>query len=703
MFRVRTAVKLSVPAVAAAIPPATLASYAQSIGWPLAEQTLGDTTTRGAFKTLYEALDRDLQDRIFRDFEDIEVVCAAANKRIVFDILAKGDPLVDILERLQTNRARALHLLTHHKTPHFERAVHAAIFSSKRGPTRQWQGFLLGALSRDWEGEAIDLEVVTSLVREVVKTVEGLERGVEVDHFVRPATEKRWEGPRLHQFAISIEDRSDESEEWADGRLTRRPVIPNRKLEIVVIPYAKTIECVGSQISPDLSAAVTRAFAKDVLEEPKALEGLPARILNLKHLKRRPDFPTHKEDKIGSVRVTKLVVLAGARGATATYFAPARSELDAYDVAAAATGKMPDRAIGSRFILAASIRVEFERVPGRKQGSAVTFDLTYPHKCSLSEEREAERHILQTYLPAWGFVSGSPQATEPPEHAERMAALCEICEQPGTARPEADLKELFGPSFDWLVAETILAASGSDMTTTCGLCDDTNPVDIAFDRDREVWGFLCDTHGWQPREQPVSLIYRMDFASLLRSLGVALGATSEARRPLRPDRSGVLGVCHAPRAWTAFFARGLDDEATFDALHSDLTRGAGKDPGLILTSSGVARSTPWPGGNRLAHLGEVIELTDTGMVARAEAIARLLDGVKPRRKSGRTTLREEGLAIGRARRKRELAESDRDLATAILEELDRRYPVIDTTTNRRKAGVRLPTHKTVLSDWLPHL
>lgn len=694
---------ISISAIAASIPPATLVSYATSIGWRLTEKELGPVTKRKPFKTLYQGLDRDLQDRIYRDFEDIEIVCAAASKRIVFDILAKADPLHDLLEGLQTNRARALHLLTHHKNPHFERAVHAALFSSKRGPSRQWQGFTLQALSRDWEGEGVNLRDVQSLVRDVVREIEGVERGVIVDHFARPATERWWEGPRLHQFAISIEDRSDESEEWFNGQLTRRPVRPNRKLEIVVVPYAKMIECVGSQVDPDLATAITRAFAKTVLGEPNTLESMPERTLILNHLRRRQTFRTHAEDKIRSVRVTKLVVLAGSKGATATYFAPARSHLDAYDVAAAATGKKPDRAIGRRFILAASIRVEFEKAPGRKQQSAVTFDITYPHKCSLSEEREAERHVLQTYLPEWGFLPSSTAKPDVPAPAERMAALASLCEQPEIARPGAELKDLFGGSFDWLAEQGILAASGTDATTTCDACDSATPVDILFEMDKDAWGYWCGTHGWRTAEQPSSLLYRLDIERLALALATTLGATSEARRPLRPDTAWVLGVVHAPRPWTAFFACQLDNESVFDDVQGDLKRGAGKDPGLILTSSGVARSIVWPGGNRLVQLNEVIELGDKGMVARAGSIERLLDGVKAKGKSGRSTLREEGLEVGRARRRRGFVESDSELAAAILSDLEARYPVIEASTGARKAGVHLPSHKTILRDWLPHL
>jgi hypothetical protein len=230
------------------------------------------------------------------------------------------------------------------------------------------------------------------------------DRLVRIDVFERPDTPAGWEGPRYWQFSVSVSQRETRREQWVEGELKTIPAVDNRRLQIAVTPWAATLQAIRNELDVDLFMDLVQTFAEAALGQTGQLDPFQHRQYRLDQLQTRPVFRTHDEHGIGSVKVTKLVIASGV-GVT-THHAPARSVMDAYDVAAADTHRPVDRAIAGRIVLAAELRVEFKPSEGRKS-KVVTFEISRNNKSSLRDTTECERLIIETYLVDWGFLPPS--------------------------------------------------------------------------------------------------------------------------------------------------------------------------------------------------------------------------------------------------------------------------------------------------------
>ena len=406
---------MTISAVAARLQAATFLEYARSIGWVIDEQAVLFLEGRPLGKFVAERCAKapvSVRDRVHEDFERVRKLAKEKSGTAIRDAVGPPGEVSAALEPLASDEGRALWLLVHHRDTIFEQAEHAAAYSARVGSRTKWLGYHLKPFSRDWTPDGIDLAAVGTKLAEAVRNREGEDRHIEIEVLQRPATPDGWNGPAYWQFSVSISQRETRREQWVGAELTVHPVVDNRRIELAVTPGAKTIQAVRDGLDAQLLGELVQVFAETALGQTGPLEPYQHREYKLAHLKLRPVFDLHPEHGIASVKVSKLVVGAGA--GTATYWSGARSEVDAYDVAAAATGKHVDKAIGRRPVRAATIRVEFKPRHG-KRTPVVSFEMSLPNKCDLREENELERLIIENYLVDWGFLI---TPAEPPDDGD---------------------------------------------------------------------------------------------------------------------------------------------------------------------------------------------------------------------------------------------------------------------------------------------
>lgn len=394
---------MQILSVAASLQAGTFLEYTRSIGWEVDEAAVVGIRGRplGRFvDDLCAKAPMAIRDRVHEDFERVDRLAREKSGTAIRDAAGPPGPISAALEALGSDHNRALWLLLHHPDL-FERAEHAVAFSSRVGAPKKWLGYHLKPFSRSWTPDELHLNDIATRITTAVREREGEERHVKVELFERPATSEGWEGQRQWQFSISISQRETHREQWVNADLEILPVVENRRMEIAVTPHAKTVQAVRDAMDAELFREIVDVFASTALQQTGPLEPFQHRDYQLKHLKARPIFDLHPEHGIAGVKITKLVV--GAAGGTTTYWSGSRGEADAYDVAAAATGRKADNAIGRRPILAVAVRVEFKPRAG-KRGKVVSFEISLPNKCNLREENEYARLIIERYLTDWGFL-----------------------------------------------------------------------------------------------------------------------------------------------------------------------------------------------------------------------------------------------------------------------------------------------------------
>lgn len=256
---------------------------------------------------------------------------------------------------------------------------------------------------------------------------------------------------------------------------------------------------------------------------------------------------------------------------------------------------------------------------------------------------------------------------------------------------EDDLVATFGPASKWLTASGIAKRTGGSSVAVCMRCDDPHPADIDFDPWRAEWGFLCES-GWTASATDRSQTHDVCMDVFVDRLAAAVGANDLARRMIRGQSLYCLGIAGGDKPWTALFARHLSDASVFEGILVDLRGPVGKEPGLLITSSRVPRSLKLPGGHRVAWLCEVVELIDTGLVARAGLDLLGANGKRPRKKTGPKSLKDEARNYVLSRQRHGLKLPAGEEVTSVVKEMRRRHP-----------KVRLPDPKEIRYEWLRDL
>ncbi len=358
---------------------------------------------------MWKEAPKDISDRVQDDFDRIERLAKDASRTVMRDAIGEHDlALIEQLEACESERDRALWLLVDHPDL-FGRAEEALLFTAARGSSRKWDGYVGSTLSRRWDPTQVDDDALRALIIQAIKEVEHAERNVHLEWFSRPATPKGWDGPHMHQLCCSVEAPKASNDEWEGGRPVFRPVVPNRRLAVVITPHARTFEIVAEDMQTETRRALILAIAKDVVGEAGDIEPFEPRSFDLSSLVKPRVLHVHEGHGIEEVRVLKLVASAGS-GGTATYWARADSSQDAWSVAAIATSETREDALFGAYILAATIRVVFVPAEGKRRKRTVTFDITMPNRCSLRDAGGPEHVILEAYLREWGLLSDYPDA-----------------------------------------------------------------------------------------------------------------------------------------------------------------------------------------------------------------------------------------------------------------------------------------------------
>jgi hypothetical protein len=235
------------------------------------------------------------------------------------------------------------------------------------------------------------------------------------------------------------------------------------------------------------------------------------------------------------------------------------------------------------------------------------------------------------------------------------------------------------------------AVSGGD-GAVCSRCDEPHPVDVDFDPWRKQWGYRCEVGGWAARAPDENSAHLVDISQFTKALANAVGANTETRRVLIEDQFYCLGVAGGGSPWTALFARGLADARVFEAVLREMKRPIGKEPGLLITSSTIARTIDLPSDFRVAWLWEAVELTDAGLSARPGLDQLGFAGRRPRRKTGPVSLKAEARAYFESRHRHRLSKTDEEEVAAVVAEMKARHP-----------GAKLPSTRHIRYDWLGDL
>lgn len=256
---------------------------------------------------------------------------------------------------------------------------------------------------------------------------------------------------------------------------------------------------------------------------------------------------------------------------------------------------------------------------------------------------------------------------------DAISALEDWLEERPSLLTGDDLASTFGDASNWLISSGIARRTGRSHVAVCTRCDDPHPADIDFDPWRAEWGYSCDSV-WTAVSPDRSLTYTICIDAFVERLAAAIGANDVTRRMIRKQSLYCLGIAGREKPWTALFARHLSDGTVFEGILSDLKRPVGKEPGLLITSSDAPRSLDLPGAHRVAWLREVVEIADTGLVARPGLDLLGAGGRRPRRKTGPKTLKDEARKYVRSRLRHGLKLPPDDEVTLVIGELRRRHP-----------------------------
>ncbi|MEQ8322449.1 MAG: hypothetical protein RH946_19460 [Rhodospirillales bacterium] len=677
---------MSISAFAADVPASLIRIYAASIAWSLPDDNWIDLDGRRlgqAIKLAQESTPHDLRDRIYRDLEAREAVSKGGATAVLMPACADDTALRDALEELSSDRARALKLFLHNKpsdglSQAFQRAE-ALLDCGARNPGGQtWKMFNLTSFSRDWEPGSRIVSDIQGVIKDELRALAEPERHIEIDSFVRPALVSQADGPVSYMFIANISDRSMKSQNWIDGSLQPTALIPNRVIVLSVSPHAKTLDCGRNDVDGALATAITNAFARKVLKQTADPEPLEPANYSLRGLCSRPRFVTLPEDGIESVEVKKLVVMSGP--GTRTYHVSSRRKGDAYDVA-----KGPFN--GDR-ILSASLRVIFAKGGKRSRQKAVGFDITLPNRCTLKNTVEAERLILERYLPEWGLIKQDDGAAGPLLIREHKRPLADLINVTSDEIDESELVSLLGDGFETLKRLGVLTPAGRVESVSCPQCSDGHLVDLAFDG--SAWMAQCPRAGLLHVSRPTLSTCSRNLKALAIAMADKLPIDTATARELLSDRLYLLGVGAGSKQWTALFAPSLHSPDDIDAVMNELRKGVGKGAGILITNNALPQSIQIPGKHLCILIDDLFLLLGGRLEIDEAKLGAALQRKSPPKKTGRPSLKSAAVAVAALRKRLAVrASTESEEVQAIMGFLSTQYP-----------NEPIPIEKTVRYEWL---
>lgn len=678
----------SLSAFAADVPGHLLAAYATCRNLPGASQGWADLSGRSlgqAFDRAYEKLGTPLRDTVYRDMEACERVSKGGRRAVLLPACADDLALRGEINALTSNRARALCLFLHNKPADstslvFDRAELLFECGAHHQNGQTWRAYSLKGLARDWSPRRNARANLKRTALQVLEQRGDDGRDVEVEGYVRPAGDGVSAQDNCYSFVIHVSDADETGEAWVEGVRQHVPRTPNRRLVFCITPINKMIEAGHQPGDADLANSLLEAIARDFLEEkstPSKLQSVPVRLTGLD---RRRTWPTLSEFKIQSVEVKKLVVRRGP--GTRTYYVPGNRKGDAYDVA-------PPNIPGGA-IMAAGLRVVFDKGAFGARTSSVQFELSLPNRCTLRESREADRFILETCLQEWGLrASDEPEGELPLAISPDALPFARLIDASGTSLPAELVEDWLGDGFRTLFRLQVLVPEKEHSNRDCPRCPLPHPLQLL--PSGRKWIGICEATGPVEFDDDAPAHLQLDMNALALQLCFSLSLESEAPKALLEKQLYYLGQCSGAPDWTAFFAPTLEGTDLVNTICRRLETFGTVERGVILTSSEVPQSLVLPGKHAVLRIDEAVSLVSGRLLTDDARIKAALDRKSlGRRRPGRTSLNKLAQSIARKRKQLKVR------STSAKKEID----AIKQTIFQLNPAADFPSFKTIRYEWL---
>lgn len=658
----------------------------ESIGWDRPQEfdeSSTDLTDGKLFKSLLESAEHATQERVNRDLGDCERLAKGGFTAVLWPACGDDAELRNSIEALRSNRARALCLFLHNKPDDdlsqvFRRAETLLDCGAAKPGGRSWKLYQLKSFARDWT-PATGLEAkVKEVVSDVLTSLGEPKRYIETEITTRPSHPGAGDGDFCYTLIINISGATESEERWEGDSLGRRPKTPNRKIVLCVSPVSKGFDCGWHVANAALANEILNQVARDCLNQSEDPEPIKAVPVTLDRLFQRPTWVCPPESGISSVQVKKLVVSQGP--GTRTYYVSAKSRADAYDVA--------PRNIPPSRIIAANLRVEFEKGLYGTRKKAVSFDLAVPNRCTLRETSQPEAFILNQCLREWGLIEADDEEDRPLLLKASDSPLSDLLSYNPFGASRAEVETTFGHNLKALLQQGILTKVDEGNTALCPECREPHPVDL-FSSEKGVL-IHCPVAGLIP--VPASEIERFtcDLRALAAAMYSALPLEDWEPRIIDDETLVYLGTGRGKVAWPVMFAFKTQTQIEINKLIDRLSLENELKNGVVICGAEMPKRLALPNRHRVASIDELFALKGGSLTLNERRLSQLLNRKNPPKRPGRPspkTLAER------------FAEVRRRLNTQAVSP-DQELEAIKVMLRQAEPDVSLPADEQIRYVWL---
>jgi len=625
-----------------------------------------------------------VRDIVLHDLASCERIASGGFNAVIWPACGDDDGLRAEIAQLGSNRARALLLFLHNKPTDdlslaFRRAEALYDCGARKPGGKTWKLYRLKQFSRDWTpGRKLEAAIEEIVEQELERQKEP-KRRIKVELFTRPSHPGAGPDDLCHTVILNIAASAETEEDWQEDELASRRRTPNRKIILCITPTSKGFDCGWHDTNAAMANNVMLAVAQRLLGQKDAPEPIVPIAINLSSLSNRPRFwASAPEHRIHSVQVKKLVVSSGP--GTRTYFVSARSKADAYDVA-------PRNLTGAR-IIAASLRVVFERGAYGAGQKIVNFDLAVPNRCSLRETEDAERYILQPCLFEWGVIDPETDDDRPLRIAPAPSLLSDVLSIDVTGISKRHAEGLFGHGLEPLLQLGALARISPGDVTLCDLCGVPHPADVR--PDGLNWMVHCPEAGIARVSLDDLPAFTSNFDALAIGLAAALPIKFDRIQKL-PDESLIyLGRGTGRTEWSALFAPDFNSPFAIDRVTERLRGNPSLAPGILICSADAPKQIPLPGKHVAVSIDELFRIEGGRLGYNEVRLAQALNRSTPPKAAGRPSLNALAARLAAARRRMKLQASSSDAELNAIKDMI--FMVC--------GEVRLPSDKVIRYEWL---
>jgi hypothetical protein len=374
-------------------PVATLKAYFDRCGIVLPPTVAWGDTEFVVVRELLRALgemDNAGRARVVTDVERVAAIADEPGQVALYSVV--GDRTQ--LDGLRNPNDRALWIFLNQ--PAEFRHAEEVRFTDERRRGRMWDGFVCApnlALHRD----VIALDSFKQGVRDLFES-----ENVHVDVFDRYRTSFDGEEFEVVQVTVYSEGPTDDSLEFENGELIRRPRRPVFEASLTYEPVPGVIEVVARE--RERREELVRLLARDLLDAEFGEERLPRRRYDLSVLLQPHPFPTEPEDRIEPVRVNQLRLMPiDSVGDRVTLECTRQTSRTIWHMARERFGGVSPL-LGGWVVTQAKLTIRFHPDAGARRGRTLPLTITMPHGCDLKDRTERERVVGSKYLRQWDIL-----------------------------------------------------------------------------------------------------------------------------------------------------------------------------------------------------------------------------------------------------------------------------------------------------------